>query len=97
MGITMQEFLRVRVAIDSLIEGIKESIKSKSLSAAMEQLEQARGLIQDLKQMSTADQAAFVAKRETTIASLTDIAGKIKTPAIMKKSTKETVVQAATL
>ena len=93
----MHEFLRVRVAIDSLIDGIKESIKSKSLSGAMEQLEQARGLLQELKLMSTDDQAAFVAKRETTIASLKDIAGKIKAPAIRKKSTKETLVQAATL
>ena len=93
----MQEFLRVRVAIDSLIEGIKESIKSKELSRSLEQLEQARGLIQELKQLSTADQAAFVTKRETTIADLTDIAGKIKTPAIKKRSAKETMVQAAAL
>jgi hypothetical protein len=97
MGIIMQEFSRVRVAIDALIDGIKESIKSKSLSGSMEQLEQARGLIQELKQLSTPDQAAFVAKRETTIADLTDIAGKIKAPAIKKRSTKETSVQAATL
>jgi hypothetical protein len=97
LGITMQEFTRVRVAIDSLIDGIKESIKRKSLSESMEQLEQARGLIQELKQMSTTDQAAIVAKRETTIASLTDIAGKLKKPAIKKRSTKETLVQAATL
>ena len=93
----MQEFLRVRVAIDSLIDGIKESIQKKSLSGSMEQLEQARGLVQDLRQMSTADQAAFVAKRETTIASLADIAGKLKKPAIKKRSTKETLVQAAAL
>jgi hypothetical protein len=93
----MQEFTRVRVAIDALIDGTKESIKRKSLSESMEQLEQARGLVQELKQMSTADQAAIVAKRETTVADLTDIAGKIKTPAIKKKSTKETLVQAATL
>jgi hypothetical protein len=97
MGITMQEFSRVRIAIDALIDGIKESIKSKSHSRSMEQLEQARGLIQELKQMSTADQAAFVAKRETTIADLTHIAGKIKVPAIKKRRTKETSEQAATL
>jgi crotonobetainyl-CoA:carnitine CoA-transferase CaiB-like acyl-CoA transferase len=93
----MQEFTRVRAAIDSLIDEIKESIKRKSRSESMEQLEQARGLIQELKQMSTTDQAAIVAKRETTIASLTDIAGKLKKPAIKKRSTKEALVQAATL
>jgi hypothetical protein len=63
----------------------------------MEQLEQARGLVQELQQMSTTDQAAIVAKRETTIASLTDIAGNLKKPVIKKRSMKETVVQAATL
>jgi hypothetical protein len=93
----MQEFTRVRVAIDSLIDGIKESIKSKSLSGSMEQLEKARGLIQELRQMSTTDQAAIVAKRESTIADLTDIAGKLKKPVIKKRSAKETLVQAATL
>jgi hypothetical protein len=93
----MQEFRRVRVAIDSLIDETKESIKRKSLSESMEQLEQARGLIQVLKQMSTTDQAAIVAKRESTVASLTDIAGKLKKPAIKKISAKETLVQAATL
>jgi hypothetical protein len=93
----MQEFLRVRVAIDSLIDEIKESIKRKSLSESMEQLEQARGLIQVLKQMSTTDQAAFVAKRETTTESLTIIAGKLKRPPVKKRRTKETLVQAATL
>jgi len=93
----MQEFTRVRAAIDSLIDGIKESIKRKSRSESMEQLEQARGLVQELQQMSTTDQAAIVAKRETTIASLTDIAGNLKKPVIKKRSMKETVVQAATL
>jgi len=93
----MQEFTRVRAAIDSLIDGIKESIKRKSRSESMEQLEQARGLVQELKQMSTTDQADIVAKRETTIASLTDIAGNLKKPVIKKRSTKETVEQAATL
>ena len=93
----MQEFTRVRAAIDSLIDGIKESIKRKSRSESMEQLEQARGLVQELQQMSTTDQAAIVAKRETTIASLTDIAGNLKKPVIKKRSTKEALVQAATL
>ena len=76
----MQEFLRVRVAVDSLIDEIKESIKEKSLSESLERLEQARGLIQELKQLSTTEQAAFVLKRETTITSLMDIAGKLKPP-----------------
>jgi len=93
----MQEFTRVRAAIDSLIDGTKESIKRKSLSESMKQLEQARGLIQELKQMSTTDQAAIVAKRETTVAGLTEIAGKIKTPAIKKRSTKDTLEQEANL
>jgi len=93
----MEEFRRVRAAIDSLIDEAKESIQKKSLPECMEQLDQARGLIQELRQMSTADQAAIVAKRETTIASLTDIAGNLKKPAIKKRKTKETLEQAATL
>jgi hypothetical protein len=93
----MEEFRRVRVAIDSLIDEAKESIQKKSLAGSMEQLEQARGLIQELKQMSTTDQAAIVAKRETTIANLVIIAGKLKKPAIKKRSAKETSAQAATL
>ena len=93
----MQEFRRVRVAIDSLIDETKESIKKKSLAESMEQLEQARGLIQELKQMSTAEQAAIVFKREMTIAGLTDIAGNLKKPVVKKRSTKETSVQAAIL
>ena len=93
----MQEFTRVRGAIDSLIDGIKDSIKAKSRAEAMEQLEKAAGLIQELRQMSTAEQAAIVAKRESTVASLTEIAGNLKKPAVKKRSTKETPVQAATL
>ena len=93
----MQEFIRVRGAIDSLIDETKESIKRKALSESLEKLEQARVLIEELKQMSTIDQAAIVAKRETTIVGLTDIAGKIKTPAIKKRSTKEALEQAAIL
>jgi hypothetical protein len=89
----MQEFLRVRVAIDTLIDGAKLSIQNKSLSESMEQLEQARTLIQELKQMSTTEQAAIVAKRETTIANLTINAGKIKKPPVKKRAAKETVVQ----
>ena len=93
----MQEFTRVRGSIDSLIDGIKDSIKSKLRAESMEQLEQARGLIQELKQMSTTEQAAIVAKRESTIASLTDIAGNLKQPPVKKRIAKETTVQAATL
>jgi len=93
----MQEFRRVRVAIDALIDETKESIKNKALSESMERLEQARGLIEELKQLSTADQADIVAKRETTVASLTDIAGNLKKPVIKKRSAKETLVQAAAL
>lgn len=93
----MQEFLRVRVAIDSLIDGTKLSIQNKSLSESMEQLERAQALIVELKQLATADQAAFVVKRETTIASLTDIAGNLKKPAVKKRSTKATLEQTATL
>ena len=94
----MQEFVRVRVAIDSLIDGTKVSIQKKSISESMEQIEQARGLIQQLKQMSTSDQAAIVAKRETTIESLTINAGKIKPVkgTSKKGSTKETSVQLST-
>ncbi len=94
----MQEFLRVRVAIDSLIDGTKLSIQNKSISESLEQLEQARGLIEQLKQLSTDDQAAFVAKRETTIANLTINAGKIKPlkGTSKKRSAKETAAQLAT-
>ena len=93
----MQEFRRVRGAIDSLIDETKVSIKNKSIDESMERLEQARGLVQELKQMATADQAAIVAKRETTIADLTEIAGNLKKPVVRKKRAKETLEQAATL
>ena len=93
----MQEFRRVRGAIDSLIDEIKESIANKALSESMERLGQARGLIEELKQLSTTDQEAIVAKRETTIASLTDIAGNLKKPVIKKRITKAALAQAATL
>ncbi|MHB8844015.1 MAG: hypothetical protein ACYC7L_04640 [Nitrospirota bacterium] len=93
----MQEFVRVRGAIDSLIDETKVSIKMKSISESLEKLERARGLIQELKQLSTTHQAAIVAKRESTIADLTEIAGNLKKPAVKKKRTKETAEQAATL
>jgi len=93
----MQEFRRVRGAIDSLIDEIKESIKMKIVSGSMERLEQARGLIQELKQLSTAEQADIVAKRETTIASLTDMAGNLKKPVVKKRSAKAALEQTAVL
>ena len=93
----MQEFLRVRVAIDSLIDETKASIQKKAVAESMEQIERARVLIQKLKQMSTNDQDAIVAKREATIANLTMYAGKIKQQPIKKRSTKETLVQPATM
>ena len=92
----MQEFMRVRVAIDSLIDGTKLSIQNKSLSESMEQIEQARGLIQQLRQMSTTDQAGIVAKRESTIEALMINAGKIKPKPVKKRSTKETSLQQPT-
>ena len=84
----MQEFLRVRVAIDSLIDETKASIQKKSVSESMEQIERARVLIQKLKQMSTSDQDAIVTKREATIENLTIYAGKIKISPVKKRSTK---------
>jgi len=93
MGITMQNFLRTRVAIDSLIDGTKLSIQNKSMTESMEQIEQARELIQKLKQMSTSDQAAIVARRESTIEDLAIItAGKLKKVPSKKGRTKATLV-----
>ena len=89
----MQNFLRTRVAIDSLIDGTKLSIQKKSMSESMEQIEQARELIQKLKQMSTSDQTAIVAKRESTIEDLAICAGKLKKAPSKKGSTKGTLVQ----
>ena len=89
----MQEFMRIRVAIDSLIDGTKLSIQQKSMANSMEQIEQARELIQKLKQMSTSEQAGIVAKRETTIESLAVNAGKIKNGPAKKKDTKGKSVQ----
>jgi len=97
-GIPMQEFSRIRVAIDSLIDDTKLSIQNKSVSESMQQLEQARGLIRQLKQMSTSNQAGIVAKRETTVESLTINAGKIKPrkTSSKKTSTKEPLAQPST-
>jgi hypothetical protein len=93
MGITMQNFLRTRDAIDSLIDGTKLSIQNKSMSESMGQIEQARELIQKLKQMSTSDQAAIVARRESTIEDLAIITdGKLKKGPSKKGRTKGTLV-----
>jgi hypothetical protein len=88
----MQDFLRIRVAIDSLIDGTKLSIQQKSLTESMEQIEKARELIQKLKQMSTSDQTAIIAKRESTVEALAVNAGKIKKGPSKKASTKGKVV-----
>jgi hypothetical protein len=93
MGITMQNFLRTRDAIDSLIVGTKLSIQNKSMSESMGQIEQARELIQKLKQISTSDQAAFVARRESTIEDLAIITvSKLKKEPSKKGRTKGTLV-----
>jgi len=89
----MQEFLRVRVAIDSLIDGTKLSIQQKSVCDSLGQIEQARGLVQKLKQMSTSEQASIVAKRESTIEALAVNAGKLKNGPSKKGKTKGTLVQ----
>ena len=89
----MQDFLRIRVAIDSLIEGTKLSIQQKSISDSLEQIGQARELVQKLKQMSTSEQAAIVAKRETTIEALAVNAGKLKNVPSKKGNTKGKLVQ----
>lgn len=83
----MQEFLKIRTAVDSLIDGTKMSIQQKSVSESMEQIEKARELIQKLKEMSTSNQSAIVAKRESTIEALAVNAGKIKGPS-KKRTTK---------
>jgi len=90
----MQNFILTRVAIDSLIDGTKLSIQNKSISESMAQIEQARELIQKLKQMSTSDQTAIVARRESTIEDLAIItAGKLKKVPRKKANTKGTSVQ----
>lgn len=90
----MQNFVRTRVALDSLIDETKLSIQKKSLSGSMAQIEQARELVQKLKEMSTSEQTAIVAKRESTIEDLAIIiAGKLKKAPLKKASTKVTEVQ----
>ena len=93
----MQEFLRTRVVIDSLIDGTKISIQNKFLAESMVQIEEARGLIQKLKQLSTNDQTAIVAKRESTIEALAVNAGKIKKGSAKKTAAKKTSVQGSEL
>ncbi|MGC1454774.1 MAG: hypothetical protein WA946_06255 [Nitrospirota bacterium] len=89
----MQNFLRTRVAIDSLIDGTKLSIQNKSMSESMGQIEQARELIQKLKKMSTSDQADIVARRESTIEDLAIItADKLKKGPGKKGRTKGALV-----
>jgi hypothetical protein len=93
-GILMQKFIRTRVAIDSLIDGTKLSIQNKSISESMEQIERMRELIQQLKQMSTSDQTAIVARRESTIEDLAIIAAnKLKKAPRKKANTKGILVQ----
>ena len=89
----MQNFVRTRVAIDSLIDGTKLSIQNKSMSESMEQIEQARELIKKLNQMSTSDQTYIVARQESTIENLAIAAGKLKKVPSKKASTKVTLVQ----
>ncbi|MDH4162193.1 MAG: hypothetical protein OEW15_05825 [Nitrospirota bacterium] len=88
----MEEFMRVRVAIDTLIDGTKAAIQNKAQSESMAQLEQARGLIVELKQMATSEQEYMVAKRETAIAHLMLNAAKIKKQPIKKRMAKEVLV-----
>ena len=59
----------------------------------MAQIEQARELVQKLKQLATSEQTAIVAKRESTIEGLAVIAGKLKKEPLKKASTKVTAVQ----
>ena len=91
----MQNFILTRVAIDSLIDGTKLSIQNKSISESMAQIEQARELIQKLKQMSTSDQTAIVARRESTIEDLAIIAADKLKKVPLKKARHEGDVSAA--
>jgi hypothetical protein len=88
----MRDFLRIRVAIDSLIDGTKLSIQQKSLTDSMGQIEQARVLVQKLQQMSTSDQDAIVAKRRSTIEALAVNAAKLKAGSRKKANTKGMLV-----
>jgi hypothetical protein len=85
----MRDFLRIRAAIDSLIDGTKLSIQEKSVADSMGQIERARELVQKLQQMSTRDQDAIVAKRISTIEALAVNVGKLKPAPRKKASTKE--------
>lgn len=69
------------------------AIQQKSASHSMEQIEQARELVQKLKQMSTNDQFTIVAKRESTIEALAVNAGKLKTVPSKKGNTRGKLVQ----
>ena len=64
---------------------------------SMEKLEQAGGLIEELRHMATTEQAGIVLKREKTIAGLRDIVGNLTKPAVKKRNLKKTLEQAATL
>jgi hypothetical protein len=88
----MRDFVRIRVAIDSLIDGTKLSIQLKSVADSMGQIEQARVLVQMLQQMSTTDQDAIVAKRISTIEALAVNAGKLKGGPRKKGNTKGKLV-----
>jgi len=88
----MQNFLRIRVAIDSLIDGTKVSIQEKSVADSMEQIERARELIQKLHELSTSDQEAIVAKRRSTIEALAVNVGKLKNVPRKKVGKKEKLV-----
>ena len=88
----MQDFLRIRGAIDSLIDGTKLSIQQKSVADSMGQIEQARELVQKLQQLSTSDQYAIVAKRKSTIEALAVNAGKLKIGPRKKDSAKGKLV-----
>jgi hypothetical protein len=91
-GGIMQNFLRIRVAIDSLIDETKLSIQQKSVADSMEQIERARELVQKLQQLSTSDQEAIVAKRKATIEALAENAGKLKAPPRKKGDLKGKLV-----
>ena len=89
----MQNFLRTRVAIDSLIDATKLSILGKSSAESMAHIEQARELVQKLRQLATSDQTAIVSRRESTIEDLAIAAGKLKQVSSKKRSAKGTLVQ----
>ncbi len=59
----MQEFLQIRETLDCLIDEAKSRIQKKSIADPREPIEQAQELINKLKQVATAEQQSFVAKR----------------------------------